>query len=101
MKPATARPLSPSIASAQPNSTANTSTCSTSPLAKASTTVVGISFIRNSTVPPPVSLLAFSAYALIAFASSALGSTFMPTPGWNTKASTRPSASAMVVTTSK
>ncbi len=61
MKLATGAPRSPSIASAQPNSTANSSTCSTSPVAKALTTVVGISFIRNSTVPPPVSLLALSA----------------------------------------
>ena len=101
MKFATGAPRSPSIASAQPNTTANSSTCSTSPVAKALTTVVGISFIRKSTVPPPVSLLALSAYALIAFASSVFGSTFMPTPGWKTKASTRPSPSAMVVTTSK
>ena len=61
MKVATGAPRSPSIASAQPNSTANSSTCSTSPVAKALTTVVGISFIRKSTVPPPVSLLALSA----------------------------------------
>ena len=63
--------------------------------------MVGISFIRKSTVPPPVSLLAFSAYAPIAFGSSAFGSTFMPTPGWNTNASSSPSDSATVVSTSK
>jgi hypothetical protein len=54
-------PFLPSSASAQPNSTENSSTCSTSPVAKALTTVVGMSFIKNSTVPPPVSLSAFSA----------------------------------------
>ncbi|MNT25016.1 hypothetical protein D3C72_1605200 [compost metagenome] len=52
---------SPNSVSAQPNSTANSSTCSTSPLAKASTTVVGMSFIRKSTVPPLVSLSALLA----------------------------------------
>ena len=61
MKWATGAPRSPSMASAQPNSTAKSSTCSTSPVANAPTTVPGISFIRKSTVPPPVSLLALSA----------------------------------------
>ena len=37
----------------------------------------------------------------MADASSAFTSTFMPAPGWNTKASTRPITSAMVVSTSK
>ncbi|MNX26610.1 hypothetical protein D3C86_566830 [compost metagenome] len=54
----TGLPRSPSCDSAQPNSTANSSTCSTSPVANGLTTVLGISFIRNSTVPPLVSLSA-------------------------------------------
>ena len=58
---ATGLPRSPSIDSAQPNSTANSSTCSTSPVANALTTVVGISFIRKSTKPPEVSLSALVA----------------------------------------
>ena len=37
----------------------------------------------------------------MALGSSALGSTFMPTPGSNQNASARPSTSAMEVTTSK
>ena len=57
----TGAPRSPSMVSAQPNSTANSSTCSTSPVAKACTTVVGMSFIRKSTVPPLVSLSALLA----------------------------------------
>ena len=60
-RPVTRWPRSPSSASAEPNRTAKRSTCNTSPFANASTTVVGISLIRNSTVPPPVSLLAVSA----------------------------------------
>ena len=58
---ATGLPRSPSMVSAQPNSTANSSTCNTSPVANALITVVGISRIRKSTVPPLVSLSALEA----------------------------------------
>ncbi|MNT33969.1 hypothetical protein D3C72_1699210 [compost metagenome] len=54
----TGLPCSPNCDSAQPNSTANSRTCSTSPVANGLTAVLGMSFNRNSTVPPLVSLSA-------------------------------------------
>ena len=57
----------------------NSSTCSTSPDVKAANTVVGMIFMRKSTVPP-LATWARSTYPLMALASSELGSIFMPTP---------------------
>jgi len=51
MKLTTGRPHSPADAIAKPNSTENSSTCRISPLANASTTVVGMTLSRKSTVP--------------------------------------------------
>ena len=50
MKSKTSVPRPPKRCSAKPNSTASSSTCSISPLAKASTKVLGMMPIRNSTV---------------------------------------------------
>ena len=47
----TSVPRPPNLCSAKPNSTENSSTWRISPLANASTTVDGMMFIRNSTVP--------------------------------------------------
>ena len=58
MKSNTSVPRPPKRCSAKPNSIENISTCSISPLAKASTTVLGITASRNSVVvcilPGPV-----------------------------------------------
>ncbi len=51
MKSNTMVPRPPNLCSAKPNSTENSSTCRMSPLAKASTTEVGITPSRKSTVP--------------------------------------------------
>ena len=75
-------PAFPSNASAQPNPTETSSTCRTSPPAKALTNVVGMSFIRNSTVPWLFTCDARSTYELNAPASSDFGSMFIPAPGW-------------------
>src|SRR5574343_1443287 len=73
-------------------------TCSMSPLAKASTTLVGMMFITYSVV---VCILPGPTYLSIPLVSSVLGSTFMPTPGCQTLTTTKPMISAIVLTTSK
>lgn len=60
MSPATRAPRSPTSASAQPKTIENSSTCSTSPVEKALTAVVGMSLSRKSLKPPPESLFAVS-----------------------------------------
>ena len=101
MKSVTGFPASPINDNAQPNMTEISSTCRTSPLVKAPTNVVGMSFIRNSAVPELFTCEAVSTYALSDAASSDLGSIFMPAPGWKAYASAMPSISAIVVMTSK
>jgi hypothetical protein len=51
-------PLSPNACNAKPNNTEKSNTCKISPRAKASTTVVGITFMKKSTVD--CSLAAFA-----------------------------------------
>ena len=89
---------------ASPNSTANSSTCSTSPSAKAPTTLCGTMWVKNSTqlMPPwaaAVYLAASAACAADCAATEARAS--RPRPGWARLAAPMPMASASVVMISK
>ena len=69
-----------------------------SPLAKASTTLVGMMFMMKSVVD---TILPGAAYIATLLLSSVLTSTFIPAPGFQTLTTTRPMISAKVLTISK
>ncbi len=98
MNPSMGAPRLPRRCSAKPNSTANSSTWSISPLAKASTTVVGMALSRNSVTD---CIFFGSAYAATEAVSSVAGSTFMPLPGRSTLITINPRIRAAVLITSK
>ena len=94
----TSVPLPPKLCKANPNRTEINSTCSISPLANASTIVVGMMCMMNSVV---VSILPGPVYCAIALASSVAGSIFMPAPGLTTLTMISPTINAIVLTISK
>ena len=88
--------VAPMEVSATPNSTAKKTICRISPLAKASTTLVGTMCVRKST--NPMFSLALAYCVMSPFASA---DTSTPSPGRVTFTITRPMPSAKVVTISK
>ena len=70
--------FAPTRARLTPKITAKNSTWSTSLRASASNEVVGMMLKRKVPTPPPWSLWAFSAWVVMALASSVDGSMFIP-----------------------
>ena len=98
MKRYTGLPFSPIAESAKPNMRAKRSTWRMSPLAKASTTLDGMMFIRKSTVLVDLAWVVMAVSALVSILET---SALKPTPGCSRVTTARPMASARLETTSK
>ena len=91
-------PRPPNLCNANPNKIAMKRICKISPLANASTALLGIIFIKKSVVVP---IFPGPVYATIPLVSKLAGSMFMPAPGWSTFTTTKPTIKAIVLTISK
>ena len=89
----TGLPASPTMASDTPNSTATSSTCR---MLSPTNGLIRVLGMMSITKPTSVMSCDLATKPCTAFWSRSAGLMFMPAPGWNTLATTRPTTSASV-----